>query len=71
MRKLILRMSTTLDGVVAGEDDEMDVFDFSSEGFLDRPLRAPAVGRRHDPRSRHARALPERLPSPSSTPTGC
>lgn len=32
MRKLILRMQTTLDGVVAGENDEMDLFDFSAEG---------------------------------------
>jgi dihydrofolate reductase len=32
MRKLILRMSPTLDGVVAGENDEMDLFDFSAEG---------------------------------------
>jgi dihydrofolate reductase len=29
MRKLILRMATTLDGVVAGENNEMDMFDFS------------------------------------------
>jgi dihydrofolate reductase len=28
MRKLILRMATTLDGVVAGENNEMDMFDF-------------------------------------------
>lgn len=32
MRKLILRMATTLDGVVAGENDEMNLFDFSDEG---------------------------------------
>jgi dihydrofolate reductase len=29
MRKLILRMAITLDGVVAGENNEMDMFDFS------------------------------------------
>lgn len=28
MRKLILRMATTLDGVVAGDNNEMDMFDF-------------------------------------------
>ncbi len=32
MRKLILRMATTFDGVVAGLNDEMDLFDFSDEG---------------------------------------
>src|SRR5512142_3068992 len=32
MRKLILRMAVTLDEVVAGENDEMDLFDFSDEG---------------------------------------
>lgn len=33
MHQLILRISTTLDGVMAGENDEMDLFEFSDEGI--------------------------------------